>query len=74
MLMLALNVTDYSSVAAMRFRQDVAVLNFFFDTPIITQITLELRTSVFDMISSIGGTLGLFSGVSLITFVEVKLL
>ena len=41
------------------------------DTPIITEITLEVRTNVYDMISSIGGTLGLFTGISVITFVEV---
>ena len=60
-----------SNLNRRRFRLDIAVLNFFFDTPIITEITLELRTNVFDMISAIGGTLGLFTGVSLITFVEI---
>jgi len=32
---------------------------------------LELRTSIFDQISAIGGTLGLFTGISVITLVEV---
>ena len=50
MLMLAHNVTDFASVAEERFRRDVAVLNFFFDTPIITQINLELKTTVFDQV------------------------
>ncbi len=52
-------------------REDVAILNFFFDTPIITQINLELRTNIFDQISAIGGTLGLFTGISVITFIEI---
>ena len=30
-----------------------------------------MRVNIFDQISAIGGTLGLFTGVSLITFVEV---
>ena len=30
-----------------------------------------MRINIFDQISAIGGTLGLFTGVSLITFVEV---
>ena len=30
-----------------------------------------MRITIFDQISAIGGTLGLFTGVSLITFVEV---
>eukprot|EP00094_Tigriopus_californicus_P011134 TCALIF_10745-PA protein Name:"Similar to ppk28 Pickpocket protein 28 (Drosophila melanogaster)" AED:0.17 eAED:0.17 QI:0/0/0/0.66/1/1/3/0/792 len=71
MLMLAHNVTEFHQFAEERFHEDIAVLNFFFDTPIITQIKLELRTSVFDMISAVGGTLGLFTGISVITFVEI---
>ena len=47
------------------------MLNFFFDTPIITRITLEMRITIFDQISAVGGTLGLFTGVSLITFAEL---
>ena len=46
-------------------------MNFFLDTPIITEITLEVRTNVYDMISAVGGTLGLFTGISVITIVEV---
>ena len=55
------------------FFQDIAILNFFFDTPIITEITVELRTNVFDMISAIGGTLGLFTGISVITIGNKKI-
>ena len=46
-------------------------MNFFLDTPIITEITLEARTNIYDMISAVGGTLGLFTGISVITFFEV---
>ncbi|XP_059093651.1 uncharacterized protein LOC131888743 [Tigriopus californicus] len=62
---------DDSELATKRFREDISVLNFFFDTPIITRITQEMRITVFDQISAVGGTLGLFTGVSLITFAEV---
>ncbi len=71
MMMLFHNKTDYSQIAKKRFEENIGVLNFYFDTPIITQIQLELRTSIFDMISAIGGSLGLFTGVSIITFVEI---
>lgn len=60
-----------SQLAMDRFKNDITILNFFFDTPIITRITLKMRINIFDQISAIGGTLGLFTGVSLITFVEV---
>ena len=65
------NLSNDAELARERFKNDIAVINIFFDTPIITEITQELRTSVFDMISAIGGTLGLFTGISVITLVEV---
>ena len=67
---LMLNLTD-AELASKRFKEDISVLNFFFDTPIITRITLEMRITIFDQISAVGGTLGLFTGVSLITFAEL---
>ena len=67
---LVLNVTDVG-LADLRFHRDISVLNFFFDTPIITQVKLEMKVTIFDQISAVGGTLGLFTGVSLISFVEV---
>lgn len=68
---LANNLTSDADLAQKRFKDDITILNFFFDTPIITEITLDLKTSIFDMISAIGGTLGLFTGISVITLVEV---
>ena len=41
--MLAYNTTDYEEIALKRFEENIGVLNFYFDTPIITQIQLELR-------------------------------
>ena len=68
---LQLNISDAAELADRRFENEMSILNFFFDTPIITKITLEMRITVFDQISAIGGTLGLFTGVSLITFAEI---
>ena len=34
-------------------------------------VSLETRISVYDMISAVGGTLGLFTGISVITVVEI---
>ena len=61
---------DDEEFAQERFKRDISVLNFFFDTPIITQIGLEMRVSMFDKLSAIGGTLGLYTGISIITIVE----
>lgn len=68
---LSYNLAKNEDLAAERFRRDIAILNFYFDTPIITGIGLELRTTIFDMISAIGGTLGLFTGSSVLTLVEI---
>ncbi len=68
---LALNLTSDVELAQRRFDQDIAIVNVFFDTPIITQIKRELRVTFTDQISAIGGALSLFTGVSLISFVEI---
>ena len=64
------NITNDDDFAEERFKKDISVLNFFFDTPIITQIGLEMRVSMFDKLSAIGGTLGLYTGISIITMIE----
>ena len=64
------NITDNDNFADERFKKDISVLNFFFDTPIITQIGLKMRVSMFDKLSAIGGTLGLYAGISIITMIE----
>ena len=64
------NLTSNDELAQERFIGDISVLNFFFDTPIITQIGLEMRVSMFDKLSAIGGTLGLYTGISIITMIE----
>jgi len=68
---LSYNLFKNEDLAAERFRRDIAILNFYFDTPTITGIGLELRTTIFDMISAVGGTLGLFTGSSVLTLVEI---
>jgi hypothetical protein len=64
------NLTTNDDLAQERFERDISVLNFYFDTPIITQIGLEMRVSMFDKLSAIGGTLGLYTGISIITIIE----
>jgi len=48
-----------------------SVMYFHFDTHIITQINIQLRLSFFDKVASIGGMLGLFSGISIISVIEI---
>ena len=65
------NLTNDEELARERFQRDIIFLNFFFDTQIITQIKLEMRVSTFDKLSLIGGTMGLFTGISIITLIEI---
>ena len=65
------NLTTIDDLAEERFRRDISVLNFFFDTPIITKLCLEMRVSMFDKLSAVGGTLGLYTGISIITIIEI---
>ena len=64
------NLNNDEGLAQERFKKDISILNFFFDTPIITQIRLEMRVGMFDKLSAIGGTLGLYTGISIITMIE----
>ncbi len=47
---LALNLSDDMALADKRFHDDITVLNVFFDTPIITQVKLEMKITIFDQV------------------------
>ena len=70
--MFTYGLKNKEELAEERFRRDIVVCNFFFDTPLITQIKQELKTTIFDMISAVGGTIALFTGVSVITLAELS--
>ena len=65
------NLTNEQEFFEKRFQDDMTFLNFFFDTQIIAQMKLEMKVSTFDRISLIGGTLGLCTGISIITLIEI---
>ena len=46
-------------------------VRIFFDTPTFDRITKDSAAKVVDMFSAIGGTLGLLTGFSLISAVEI---
>ena len=47
-----------ADLAKMRFHNDISILNFFFDTPQTLELKRELRMTILDQISAIGGTMG----------------
>ena len=46
-------------------------MRIFFDTPTINKITKDRAAKFVDMLSAIGGTMGLLTGFSIISAVEI---
>ena len=52
-------------------KQSVLSLNVYYDQLIYIKITKNIKTELIDLISNIGGLLGLFLGISFLSFVEI---
>jgi len=46
-------------------------VRIFFDTPVFERITMDRAAKFVDMLSAIGGTMGLLTGFSIISGVEI---
>ena len=53
------------------FEKDIGMINIFFEKSHITRYVRANRMSTFDFVAQIGGSLGLFMGISLISIVEI---
>ena len=74
---LSRNISKFSSkhvgdhaFAEERLKKDIAVLNFYFDTPFITVLERTPKVSTWDKVAAVGGILGLFTGFSFVTGLE----
>jgi hypothetical protein len=61
-----LNTMSYDDIA-----KSVARIQIFYDELIETVIEEDVKTQTFDLVSGIGGTLGLFLGLSFLSLVEI---
>jgi hypothetical protein len=61
----------YSSPTMSQLSDSILAVNVYYDSPIYQKITETPETSSLTLISNIGGNLGLFIGVSLLSFVEI---
>ena len=52
------------------WKNELRFVRIFFDTPTFDTITKDRAVKPADMISTVGGTMGLFTGFSLISAVE----
>ena len=55
----------------MRWDNTLRFVRIFFDTPTFDRITKDRAAKFVDMLSAIGGTMGLLTGFSIISGVEV---
>ena len=53
------------------WKNDLKYIRIWFDTPTINKITKDRAAKFVDMLSAIGGTMGLLTGFSLISAVEI---
>ena len=60
-----LNVSDYEWKNKLKF------VRIYFDTPTFDRITKDKAAKFVDMLSAIGGTMGLLTGFSIISGVEI---
>ena len=51
--------------------QDLKFIRIYFDTPTFDKITMDTAAKFSDMLSAIGGTMGLLTGFSIISAVEI---
>ena len=47
------------------------IVNIYFNTPTVDEITKDAKTNIETQISVIGGTLGLFTGFSIMSGIEI---
>ena len=53
------------------FRKDLKFVRIYFDTPTFDRITRDKAAKFVDRMSAVGGTMGLLTGFSLISAVEI---
>ena len=60
-----------SSLLGLQYRTNFTVIRIYFDTPTFDKITKDKKVKFVDMLSAIGGTMGLLTGFSIISAVEI---
>ena len=53
------------------WKNNLRFVRIFFDTPTFDRITMDRAAKFVDMLSAIGGTMGLLTGFSIISGVEI---
>ena len=62
---------NYVSIIDYEWKNRMRYVRIYFDTPTFDRITKDRAAKFVDMLSAIGGTMGLLTGVSIISLVEI---
>ncbi|TRY73988.1 hypothetical protein TCAL_05533 [Tigriopus californicus] len=62
--------TEYEECIAL-WSKEMTLVEFKLDSPTFTRMTKEAKTTFIDKVATIGGTLGLFTGMSIISMFEI---
>ena len=61
----------YNFITGFLFEPQLEFVRIYFDTPAFSRITKDRNVKFSDMLASFGGTLGLFTGFSIISGAEL---
>jgi len=64
-------VEDVNGLEYDAFKEDIAVVNIYFTEPTVIEYSRSLQSTIFSIISSLGGIFSLFLGFSLVSFIEI---
>ena len=67
--MVGLNI--FCDILGYEWKRNLRFVSLYFDTPTFDRITKDRAAKFVDMLSSIGGTMGLLTGFTLISGVEI---
>ena len=59
------------TIAEFEWKNELRFVRIYFDTPILERINKDRAAKFVDMLSAIGGTMGLLTGFSIISAVEI---
>ena len=66
-----MNSKSLYSPLGLQYKTNFTVVRIYFDTPTFDKITKDEKVKFVDMVSAIGGTMGLLTGFSIISGVEI---
>ena len=71
LLIKSFQITDHAHFSDIKWKNTLRFVRLYFDTPTFDRITKDRAAKFTDMLSAIGGTMGLLTGFSIISGIEI---